>query len=69
MLARVPLSLLYGVAGLAHLLAPEPFVTITPAFVPWPETIVLLTGLVELLGAIALHLPRLRAAAGPLLAL
>ena len=36
---------------------PAPFVRIVPGFVPWPETVVLWTGLAELLGAVALAQP------------
>ncbi|MCX7341338.1 MAG: hypothetical protein NT037_12605 [Hyphomicrobiales bacterium] len=63
------LSLLCGVAGLAHLVAPEAHARLTPAAMPWPETVAFLTGIRQLLNAIALHLPPLRAAAGLLLVL
>jgi uncharacterized membrane protein len=66
--ARLGLSLLYGAAGLAHLIFPEPFTRIMPAFVPWPEKVVLITGIVEVLGAGALHVVQLRRAAGLMLA-
>jgi uncharacterized membrane protein len=68
-LARFALSTLYGTAGLAHLIWPDPLVRIMPAIVPVPEMVVWLTGLAELAGACALHVPRLRRAAGLMLAL
>lgn len=68
LLVRFGLSLLYGAAGFAHLTFPEPFILITPAFVPWPEAVVAITGVFELLAAVALHVPRLRRSAGLLLA-
>ena len=66
-LARGALTLFYALAGLAHLASPRPFETITPAWVPLPATVVLLTGLAELAGSAALFQwwsPRLRRAAG-----
>jgi Predicted membrane protein len=63
------LSIFYLIAGVAHLMRPVGFVAITPHWVPWPAQIVALTGLAELAGAIGLHLPRVRWAAGIGLAL
>jgi uncharacterized membrane protein len=39
-----------------------------PEWVPWPRTVILSTGVLELLGAIALCVPRLRRLAGVMLA-
>ena len=47
-----------------HLVLPEPFLTITPGWVPAPEQVIRLTGVVEIAGAIGLMIPRLRVAAG-----
>ncbi len=58
------LGLFYATAGILHLLHPEPFVAITPDFVPRPETVVALTGVAEILGAIGLQVAPLRRAAG-----
>jgi uncharacterized membrane protein len=61
------LALLYLVAGWFHLTAPDPFLTITPAWVPLPGKVVWLTGLAELAGAAALVQPwlaQLRRTAG-----
>ncbi|ANI78284.1 DoxX family protein [Sphingobium sp. EP60837] len=63
------LSAFYLVAGIAHLTRPSGFVAITPPWVPWPAQVVALTGLAEIAGAIGLHIPRLRRAAGVGLAL
>jgi uncharacterized membrane protein len=66
------LALFYIVAGWFHLTAPAPFLRIMPVAVPWPEAVVLLTGVAELLGAGALIQPwslRLRQAGGVGLAL
>ncbi len=69
---RVTLALFYFAAGIIHIIAPKPFLSIMPPWVPAPETVVLLTGLAELFGAAGLmqwfSLP-LRKAAGIGLAL
>ena len=69
---RVVLAAFYAFAGYMHLKAPGPFVSITPAMVPYPEQVVFWTGIAEIAGAIALVQPfniRLRRAAGVALAL
>jgi uncharacterized membrane protein len=55
---------LYALAGLLHVIAPEPFLSITPDWVPWAEQVVQLTGVAKIAGAIGLLVPRLRGAAG-----
>lgn len=61
------LALFYLVAGVLHLRAPEPFLAITPAWVPSPELVIGLTGVADIAGAIGLaqpfSLPLRRAAA------
>ncbi len=69
---RILLAAFYGYAGYLHLVRPEPFLAITPDFVPHPEAVVYWTGVAEILGAIGLLQPfdiRLRRAAGIGLAL
>ena len=56
-------------AGLLHLRSPEAFLAIMPDWVPAPRTVLLLTGIAEILGAIGLFVPHLRRAAGIGLAL
>ncbi|MXP42121.1 hypothetical protein GRI75_10765 [Altererythrobacter soli] len=51
------LALSYAIAGALHLVAPEPFVRIVEGFVPFAEQVVKLTGIAELLGAVALAQP------------
>lgn len=48
------LATFYAVAGVFHLAAPRPFLAITPGWVPVPDAVVALTGVAELLGALAL---------------
>lgn len=69
---RALLAALYAFAGYMHLVRPQPFLSITPGWVPYPETVVLWTGIAEILGAIGLVQPfskPLRQAAGIGLAL
>lgn len=66
-LLRWVLAVFYFAAGVIHLVRPAPFLTITPAWVPFAEAVVLLTGVAEVLGAIGLVQPfskPLRQAAG-----
>lgn len=51
------LAAFYGVAALFHFAQPGPFVSITPRWVPLPHEVVLITGLAELAGALALVQP------------
>lgn len=51
------LAAFYGFAGYVHVTNPAPFLTIMPGALPWPEQIVLWTGIAELLGAAALVQP------------
>lgn len=48
------LGLFYLTAGVVHLTWPQPFLAIIPPRVPAKETIVALTGLAEILGALGL---------------
>ncbi len=66
------LAAFYAFAGYRHIAGPEPFLSITPAWVPFPEAVILWTGIAEIAGAIALAQPwspRLRQAGGIGLAL
>jgi uncharacterized membrane protein len=55
---RIALALFYGIAGVLHLLSPEPFLKITPDWVPVPHAVVAFTGYAEIAGAIGLLVPR-----------
>lgn len=57
----------YFAAGLAHLLVPEKLLAITPRWVPFAPAMILLTGVCEIAGSVAL-LTRLRKWAGIALA-
>jgi uncharacterized membrane protein len=66
---RTFLALLYALAGVLHIALPAPFLSITPTWVPWPTTVIFITGLCEIAGAIGLFIPPLRKTAGIGLAL
>lgn len=63
------LILAFLAAGVLHLLIPEPFIDITPEWVPMKPRMIALTGVAELLGAVGLMTPRFRQAAGVALAI
>jgi uncharacterized membrane protein len=67
--ARALLAMIYLAAGIFHLAIPETFLMIMPDWVPLPRETILVTGLCEIVGAIALMTARLRHAAGYALAL
>ena len=54
---RWALAIFYAAAGYAHIANPEPFLSIMPGAIPAAEAIVFLTGVAEILGAIALVQP------------
>jgi uncharacterized membrane protein len=59
----------YLLAGIAHLTLTDKFLLIVPDWVPSPRTVVLVTGVCEIAGSIALLSTRLRRLAGCMLAL
>jgi uncharacterized membrane protein len=63
------LAALFVAAGIGHLSTPEPFLKITPDWVPFAPQVIFVTGLCELAGAAALVTKPLRAWAGIALAL
>ena len=69
---RLLLAAFYAAAGYFHLATPEPFLTITPSWVPYPDHVIWWTGIAEIAGAVGLvqpFSPKLRQAAGIGLAL
>jgi uncharacterized membrane protein len=68
-IGRYALAASYSAAGLAHLLFADAFLAITPDWVPVPATVIALTGICEISGAIGLMTRRFRRIAGICLAL
>jgi uncharacterized membrane protein len=59
----------YLLAGIAHLTLTDKFLLIVPDWVPFPRAVVLVTGLCEIAGSVALAGTRRRRLAGIMLAL
>ena len=68
-LSRYALAAVYAPFGLLHMRAAAAFLPIMPPGIPYPRTVVVLTGVCELAGAVGLLVPRTRRAAGVALAL
>ncbi|WP_457311851.1 DoxX family protein [Sphingomonas sp. UYAg733] len=62
------LAAAYLFAGIAHLRSPQTFLAITPDWVPFPLETIMVTGICEIAGALALLTPKLRWIAGVMLA-
>lgn len=63
------LAAFYILAGILHITGPAQFLPIVPGWVPFPNQVVLATGLCEIVGGFALLTLRLRVLAGVMLAL
>ncbi len=60
---RIVLAAFMIAIGFAHFLAPAPFASIVPAWLPAPVTLVLVSGFFEIAGGVGLLVPRVREAA------
>ncbi|MDZ7588475.1 MAG: DoxX family protein [Parasphingorhabdus sp.] len=67
--SRFLLAALYLAAGYLHIKSPAGFLAITPGWVPFPQTVIFLTGVAEIAGALGLLFPQTRGAAAIGLAL
>ena len=63
------ISALFLASGIGHLLLTNVFVKVTPSYVPWRREVVLITGVCEIVGALALLASPVRRVAGMALAL
>ncbi len=54
---RPGLAVFYAFAGYMHIARPEPFLSIMPVAVPFPEAVIFWTGIAEILGAVAILQP------------
>ena len=52
------------IAGMAHFIAPAPYLAIMPPYIPWPEAMVAISGVAEILGGIGVCFRATRVAAG-----
>ena len=60
---RVALAVFFMAAGLNHFRQPDPYLAIMPPALPWPLTLVYLSGVAEIAGGIGVLIPRFRRAA------
>lgn len=54
---RLLLSVIYLIAGIAHIQSPDGFLAITPDWVPCPRQVIFFTGVAEIAGAAGLLIP------------
>ncbi|MBY0381941.1 MAG: hypothetical protein K2W78_08505 [Xanthobacteraceae bacterium] len=54
MLMRWTIAVLYTLAGVAHLIAPDQLLRITPDWVPFAPAVIFITGVFELVASVAL---------------
>jgi uncharacterized membrane protein len=69
LIMRLFMAALYILAGSLHITMPGKFLPIVPEWVPFPRQVVLVTGICEIAGALALLTGRMRQVAGSMLAL
>ncbi|TLD71858.1 DoxX family membrane protein [Phragmitibacter flavus] len=58
------LAVFFVVAGVNHFLNPAPYLAMMPKYLPWPEFLHLMAGVVEVVAGVAVLIPRLRRLAG-----
>lgn len=62
--ARTALALFFVTAGILHFVVPGYYRGIVPSYLPFPATLVAVSGAAEIAGGAGLLVPRLRQAAG-----
>ena len=58
------IALLFATSGVLHLVKPQPFVRIVPPWLPGARSLVLISGIFEITGALGILVPFTRVAAG-----
>ena len=58
------LAAFFTVAGLNHFLNPTPYLGMMPDYLPWHQELIMASGVAEVIGGLAILVPRLRAPAG-----
>ena len=51
-ISRALLAIFFILAGINHFVAPQIYLAIVPAYLPWPAGLIALSGLAEILGGI-----------------
>lgn len=57
---RVVIAAIYAAAGVLHIVATDTFLQITPDWVPFPRELIVITGVLQIVGAGALFTERFR---------
>jgi uncharacterized membrane protein len=63
-LSRDALALFFIIAGIAHFIAPAPYLAIMPPYIPWSAALVAVSGAAEILGGFGVCFRSTRRAAG-----
>ena len=58
------LSAFFVVAGLNHFLNPGPYLAMMPPYLPWHEALVIISGIAEIAGGLAILIAKTRRLAG-----
>jgi uncharacterized membrane protein len=58
------LAATFVTAGVLHFTSPETYLRVMPPYLPYPRTLVLVSGAAEIAGGLGVLVPRLRRAAG-----
>src|SRR5450432_1310073 len=58
------LSAFFILAGCNHFIAPSIYLSIVPTYLPWPETLVVISGVAEIIGGVGVLPARTRVWAG-----
>ncbi|HXQ80196.1 MAG TPA: DoxX family protein [Opitutaceae bacterium] len=58
------LAVFFVMAGMNHFRVPSMYVSVVPAWLPWPANLSAIAGVCEILGGVGILLPGLRRAAG-----
>jgi uncharacterized membrane protein len=62
--SRLLLAALFILAGINHFLAPSIYLSIVPTYLAWPSTLVVVSGIAEIIGGLGVLPARLRVWAG-----
>ncbi|MDP9098574.1 MAG: hypothetical protein M3N48_06210 [Verrucomicrobiota bacterium] len=62
--SRLALALFFVLAGIAHFIAPGPYLAIMPPSIPWPAAMIAVSGAAEILGGFGVCFRSTRRAAG-----
>ncbi|HEX7516248.1 MAG TPA: DoxX family protein [Chthoniobacterales bacterium] len=62
--SRILLAAFFILAGINHFIAPSIYLSIVPTYLPWPKTLVIISGVAEIIGGVGVLPARTRVWAG-----